>query len=290
MTPLLDIVLLLPPLLGHVALWTALFNRLHALPLPCRLVSLLDKLFLLMIAVAPAAWLFWIWSRGAGVFSAKSLLTARTPMACYAVVSVGVGLYILTIWLWRRLTSTRPAVLVSNHTEAVNVAQTLARPPIGSRFVALLNWVPGNQMFELRIQEKTLVVPRLDPALDGLTIAHLSDLHFTGKITADFFKHVVAQTNQLSADLVAVTGDIVDKAHCIQWIPEILGPLQSRLGSYFILGNHDKRIRDVPGLRKTLEDAGLVDLGRQPHEIVHAGRRILLAGNELPWFGPSTLR
>jgi len=85
---------------------------------------------------------------------------------------------------------------------------------------------------------------------------------------------------------MAVTGDIVDKDECIDWIPSTLGQLKCRHGVFFVLGNHDKRVTDVGRLRATLREAGLIELADRSHEIQVAGHRIALAGNELPWFGP----
>ena len=36
-----------------------------------------------------------------------------------------------------------------------------------------------------------LDVPRMPPALDGLSLVHLSDLHFTGRVGKAYFREVV---------------------------------------------------------------------------------------------------
>jgi predicted MPP superfamily phosphohydrolase len=129
-----------------------------------------------------------------------------------------------------------------------------------------------------------------------LSIVHLSDLHFTGVITRRFFEKVVEQVNEMEPDLVAITGDLLDKTACIDWVPYTLGRLRARHGAFFVLGNHDLRV-DWRRLRETLEDAGVVGLGGRcillrcgagladgTHgQDAHA--TILLAGNECPWFG-----
>ncbi len=142
-------------------------------------------------------------------------------------------------------------------------------------------------MFNLSVTEKVLQLPRLDPQLNGLTIAHLSDLHFTGRITREFFEMVVDQTNQMDVDLVAITGDIIDNPLCRPWLDEILGKLRSRHGVFFILGNHDLRIHDEPGLRAQLTRLGFHDLGGRWQSLTINRKQIVLAGNELPWFVPA---
>jgi predicted MPP superfamily phosphohydrolase len=131
--------------------------------------------------------------------------------------------------------------------------------------------LPGNEVLTLEVNEKRLVVPRLEPALDGLSIAHLSDLHFTGVIGRRFFEKVVERVNEMEPDLVAVTGDLLDKTRCIDWVPYTLGRLRARHGAFFVLGNHDLRV-DWRRLRETLEDAGLVDLAGRWHTVSIEGR------------------
>src|SRR5205085_12388687 len=125
----------------------------------------------------------------------------------------------------------------------------------------LLVHVPRNELFRLAIQRKTLQLDGLPSELDGLSIAHLSDLHMTGKIDRDFYDVVVDETNALEPDMIVITGDILEKELCLPWIEPTLGRLQARHGKYFILGNHEQRLRDVAPLRRALIEAGFVGLG-----------------------------
>jgi predicted MPP superfamily phosphohydrolase len=125
----------------------------------------------------------------------------------------------------------------------------------------------------------------LPPQLDGLTIAHLSDLHMTGTIGREFYDCVVDETNALDVDLIAITGDVLEKEACLPWIAPTLGRLRARGGKYFILGNHERRLRDVAELRHILVESGLTDLGGRCELQDVGGVRVLLAGTEVPWFG-----
>src|SRR5207237_1882070 len=120
---------------------------------------------------------------------------------------------------------------------------------------------------------------------DGLTIAHLSDLHMTGQLGREFYDVIVDETNALNADLVVITGDILEKTRCLPWIAPTLGRLRARHGKYFILGNHETRLADVAPLRAALAAAGLADLGSRCERLDVRGTEIVLAGTELPWFG-----
>ncbi len=283
----LVILLALLALFGHAALWVGLFNRLHATALPCHTINLLEKVIIVIIPAVPSIYI-WRYVTSGGIASVSSLASPAGGLAlAYAALCVIVAIAFAPKWLWRQLTLRQPAALLSNDTATIDVVQRLGHRPLGKLSTRLLARVPGNQILRLDVTEKHIALPRLSSTLDGLSIAHLSDLHFTGKLTRDYFDLIVDLTNDLDADLVAVTGDIIDKAHCLNWIPKTLGRLRSRHGVYFVLGNHDKRLCDVPELRRLLTDAGLIDLGGRWLEVNVLGEPIVLAGNELPWFAPA---
>jgi hypothetical protein len=159
--------------------------------------------------------------------------------------------------------------------------------PLGRSWRVPLAILPGSDSLRLEVDRKRLEIPRLHPELNGLRIVHLSDLHYCGTLTPAYFQEVVAEANRLEGDLIAVTGDLVDKAACIDWIPETLGRLRAPLGVYFVLGNHDLHTKDLARLRRTLADCSLIDLGARWCEVTWCGQRIILAGNELPWIAPA---
>jgi predicted MPP superfamily phosphohydrolase len=80
----------------------------------------------------------------------------------------------------------------------------------------------------------------LPPALEGFTIAQISDVHVGPTIKRDFVEKVVARVNALEADVVAITGDLVDGP--VQKLAPHTRPLaglRSRHGTYFVTGNHE---------------------------------------------------
>jgi predicted MPP superfamily phosphohydrolase len=299
-------------IVGHFAFWIGAVNRLHATALPCWQVKIVDKLLLLAVVTIPAGIVVW-WLRhstatgtetaAAGSFAAAiphsspwSLEGPRSSgesdwirwsVAAYMLVCWAVGFVAVPAWLWRRIVSRTTPLLTAGPTRSVDLGRQLERPPLGSFVAAVASRLPGNQILRVDIHEKNLTVPRLESALDGLSIAHLSDLHLTGQLTPAYYRCIVELTNELDADLVVITGDIVDYTSCIAWIPETLGKLKSRLGTFFVLGNHDQRVCDVAVLRRTLVECGLVDLGGRWIALPVGETRIMLAGNELPWFPPA---
>jgi predicted MPP superfamily phosphohydrolase len=146
--------------------------------------------------------------------------------------------------------------------------------------------LPGNQILDLDLSEWVLELPRLPAALDRLSLVHLADLHFSGRIGKSYFLEVVRLANQLRPDLACVTGDLIDNPDCADWLGEILGRLEARFGVYFVLGNHDLEF-GAALIRRELTAAGLIDLGSRWIEVPVRDQRVVMAGNELPWFPPA---
>ena len=154
----------------------------------------------------------------------------------------------------------------------------------GDRWTERLAKIPGNQILRLEVNEKEFGIPDLAPNFKGLTIAHASDFHMTGQMTEAFYQHLVEQINELECDLIALTGDLIDRPKCLPWLEAVFGRLVAPLGKYYVLGNHDCRIADEAMLRGMLKKAGLISPHGQWITVEHRNGQVLLAGNELPWY------
>jgi len=76
--------------------------------------------------------------------------------------------------------------------------------------------------------------------LEGFTIAQISDIHVGPTIKRNFVEAIVDRVNRLSADMVAITGDVVDgSVRELAHDTEPLGRLESRHGTYVVTGNHE---------------------------------------------------
>ncbi len=279
--------LLLFALLGHAFLWIGLVNRLHALGIRRRIVSATTVVLFLCAALLPVGIGWWI-VQGGGVksplmsgSSLVGLLISVYLMACWVVAPVTL---LRTVYL--RVLRRPPSILRFHRRRPTPVnpaAAAISAAETAHHFLARL---PGNETLQLTVADYVLDVPRLAPALDGLRIVHLSDLHFTGRVGKAYFREVVRTSNELRPDLAVVTGDLVDTPTCLAWIADTLGRLTARAGVYFILGNHDLRV-DTAVLRRKLEEGGLIDVGGRCRQIDIDGVAVMVAGNERPWIGPA---
>ena len=276
-------IFLLVALVGHWSLCVGAFNRAAASRLPCALVGLLEKLAILAGLAVPLAFVAWLYV--CEIRSLDEFLQWLDGRAWLLYMTVCVVAAIKLVPRWAKSRFRQPVVqLVSNDTEYVDVARELGHLPVGRLSTRLATRLPGNEICRLAMPTKTLRLVSLPQPLDGLSIVHLSDLHMTGQMTRAFYDYVIDRANEMNGDLVVVTGDIIDNAQCLDWLPETLGRLRAKHGVYFILGNHDKRIGDPSRLRKTLTQSGLVDVGGRTMAVEVNGTEIHLAGNELPWF------
>jgi len=72
------------------------------------------------------------------------------------------------------------------------------------------------------------------------SIIQLSDIHIGGLIDKDFIKSLVNKVNILNADVVVITGDLVDtKLDFAKPALDELKNIKSKFGTYFIVGNHE---------------------------------------------------
>jgi predicted MPP superfamily phosphohydrolase len=155
---------------------------------------------------------------------------------------------------------------------------------IGEGRRAWLLRLPGNESFRLRLREWDVAIPGLPGPLDGLRIVQLTDLHMARCFRAEFFERVVDASLAWEADLVVLTGDIVEDDEVIGWIEPILAPLEARLGKYAILGNHDEEHRPSAIVRE-LARAGFEALEGRWTTLQADGATIAIGGTSAPW-GP----
>jgi predicted MPP superfamily phosphohydrolase len=148
---------------------------------------------------------------------------------------------------------------------------------IGSTAVALA------QLENFRLRRFTLKIPTLPRDLDGLTIAHVSDMH-VGRLTSGrVLKKMVETTNSLRADLVLLTGDLIDSS--LSDLPDAIAlvkAMDSRYGQWMIEGNHDV-FQNGDWFRQGVKSAGIPFLWDDSAVATVRGHPIQFFG--LRWMG-----
>jgi hypothetical protein len=273
-------------LVGHCGLHVAIYNRINGLGLRRRTIKRIVRYFFAQFLLLPPV-AIWLWSG-----ELLDLLGGRPdelpippPLEAYAWLCLSTWLLLGVPWLmWRPILGLE-WIRVERSVEVVNVQAVNPRPLALSKRCALESRLPLNQLFELAIEHLELPVAGLPPALDGYRIAHLSDVHLTGDVHPDFTRHAVERATAWGPQLMALTGDIIDKQPCIDWLAEIFSPARASDGCFYVLGNHDTRIADSRQTRRAMDGAGWIDLGGRSLPCELGGVSSLLLGNEYPWFG-----
>jgi predicted MPP superfamily phosphohydrolase len=263
-------------LLGHALLWTGAVNRLHGMPGPRWVVKLLSVLCVAVFLAVPLAAARWFWTAGLDA----NLLAATNWLGPYAWACAVLGAVGLIVKPYVESLRDDPTVLVK-WTSQVREPKYESKPLAGA-FARALGAIPGNEALSLSVDRKRLAIPRLPAELEGLTIAHISDLHMTGRIGVEFYDAATRAVNDLRPDVIFVTGDIVEREACWPWLPETVGKLCAPLGVFFILGNHDLFV-DTSRTTELLQDAGLTPLSGRAIRAQWNGVPVLLLGNEQPW-------
>jgi predicted MPP superfamily phosphohydrolase len=120
-------------------------------------------------------------------------------------------------------------------------------------------------------------VSGLPPALDGLRIGLITDIHHSATVSADAISRAVTTLKMAQPDLVVLGGDYVtfgNRAY-VEPVAELLTPLSgASFGSFAVLGNHDDD-RDMPA---ALSRQGFTVLKDQHTRIAIRGEEVDLVG------------
>ncbi|MGH8516053.1 MAG: metallophosphoesterase [Panacagrimonas sp.] len=129
-----------------------------------------------------------------------------------------------------------------------------------------------------RVVRIDVPLPNLPAALQGFTIVQLSDVHIGPTIQRGFIEAIVGRVNALDADLVAITGDLVDGA--VERLQQHIAPLaelKSRHGTFAVTGNHEYYHGVVHWIREW-NRLGFEVLDNRSVVLDHGGARLLIGG------------
>lgn len=113
--------------------------------------------------------------------------------------------------------------------------------------ITLPLWLTGGatlfslpQLRNFRVRDIEVPVSGLPQALEGLVIAHVTDVHVGRFTKGEILQELAEETNKLEADLVLLTGDLIDNS--LEDLPEALEMVRAidpRHGLFMCEGNHD---------------------------------------------------
>ncbi len=178
---------------------------------------------------------------------------------------------------WLRRQQTRPAQQETLPSpERRQFMQQLGLLGAGAPFCFSLSSV--KLTYDFRVEERDLVLPAWPTALDGLRVAHLSDIHVGGDMDRPKLLHVAALTNAARPDLVLHTGDFLTHRTGDFDLPlyEALAQIKAPYGQWACLGNHDF---DHPRrLVEYLRQSGVTTLRNRLTALSIDGQPLELAG------------
>lgn len=254
-------------LLVHAYLWFGLVRRLALPPFWSR--ALAGWLVLATVMLVARGWL-----RGSRVYE----VTAYTwiAIAVCMVLAVATGdLVRLGMKITGAIRRRRGAEVDADR--RVFLTQTLPRS-VAAGGAIITGYGTFRAFTPPEVTETVVVIPKLPPSLEGMSIVQLTDLHVGPFIRRKLIDRLVEQANALRPDLLVVTGDMVDGS-----VPELgdsvagLAKLQARFGTYFVTGNHDYGSGDREWVA-FLEQHGIPALRNRRVEIGDAGGTIDLVG------------
>ena len=177
-------------------------------------------------------------------------------------------------WIARRERTQRPEpVLPMTRRDFFGIVGSMAPAvfTLGATGIGL--W----QIQHFRVRKMIARIPNLPPALDGLTIAHVTDLHVGQFTHGAILDEIVEATNTLRADLVLSTGDLINFAlKDLAAGLSVMTRLRAEHGVFMCEGNHDlfengaefRRRTRAAGVRLLVNQSAVVSIRNVPVQLL----------------------
>jgi uncharacterized protein len=147
-------------------------------------------------------------------------------------------------------------------------------PPV---FTLSLTGIAMAQLNNVRVRRFVLPIATLPKELDGITIAQVSDMHVGRFTNGEVLQKMVRMVNEMRADLVLLTGDLINDALAdLDTGLELARALEARFGLAIIEGNHDlienpaefeRRVR-ASGIPFLLDESTVIDVHGFPVQLL----------------------
>lgn len=271
---------------GHAFLMTVILNVTYSQPVRRPILKIARAFVGLLVFLFPVM-LFWTFGRQLfGAWQNPQVLWDRPLILGYLIICWLTALvYLPLISIYRQMRGLPSGFKLMSH-RVEDIAKRIGEKPVGNGKHWRTSALPGNQCFEVEFREMSVQLPRLPERLDGLTILHLTDLHFCGTPARSYFQNVFDICLAAGKpDLLAITGDFVDSGTHHNWIVPLLGRLRWNVAAFAILGNHDW-YQDPVAVRRRINRAGVRVVSNSWAPVRVRGESLIIIGNETPWFHP----
>ncbi|MDP9174875.1 MAG: metallophosphoesterase [Planctomycetota bacterium] len=148
------------------------------------------------------------------------------------------------------------------------------------------------------IHRRAMQIKNLDPAMEGMKIVQISDLHYSPVVWQRYLIQYLRWVNEIQPHLVVVTGDLITGGYrYADRVATLLSHLKATHGVICTFGNHDYSIHgkrnNGEGLRRadyletSLKKRGLIVLRNQTLQIQPEGAKtpLLVVGLDDEWSG-----
>ena len=128
-----------------------------------------------------------------------------------------------------------------------------------------------------RVKRYTFAEESVPEEFDGWKFAFISDLHYPSLFTHKRLEKLVRKLQKEAPDALLLGGDYVTDSDSIDALFKSLSAVKTSLGTYAVLGNHDKR--NEPQIRKAMSENGIELLdGKTQYMIFDDGGELGIAG------------
>lgn len=208
----------------------------------------------------------------------RAVLTIALTLGSVWIFSTA-GMVLLHFWLISMLWEI-PMKLTKKSSNLLRIAVPLA----------LTLAVAGLGMYNISTPIQTNYVYETEKPIrqEGYRVVLITDTHYDTIQNPQVLMDAIPRINALNPDFVVLCGDIVEEGTSkarMEEVFQVLGGLESSLGTYYIFGNHDRQAYSrapkytVAELRNAIEGNGITIL---KSEYITLNDEIILAGMEDP--------
>jgi predicted MPP superfamily phosphohydrolase len=195
-----------------------------------------------------------------------------------------IGVALIPIWLGAKIISNKGPAKVEQSASGWSRREFLRfsagiLPPL---FTFGLTGIAMAQLNSFRVRRFVLPIVDLPSALDGMTIAQVSDMHVGRFTNGEVLEKTVRAVNDLGADLVLLTGDLINDALAdLDTGLELARRMEARFGVAIIEGNHDL-IEDPRAFERRVRASGIPFLLNESMIVDVRGFPVQLLGTRWP--------